>query len=113
MHSPNLSRTTDFAQLARLPGVSTLAYGRSGWTLSTAGEEESPAILLTNVEDVAKAVHKRLQREQVNHGPDLYYEEDISSFLGAVVTGCRDALKKHRMVWSPNETASSPNRAPK
>ena len=113
MHSPNLSRTTDLAQLARLPGVSTLAYGRSGWTLSTAGEEESPAILLTNVEDVAKAVHKRLKGEQVNHGPDLYYEEDVSPLLSAVVAGCRDTLKKHRMALSLNNSASSPDRAPR
>ena len=86
-------------------------YGSSGWTVSRTGEGESPAILLTNVDDVAKVVHKRLQREQINHGPGLYYDEEISPFFGAVITGCKDTLKRHRMVWCPNATASQPVRA--
>ena len=63
MHTANLSQTTHLSQLAHLPGVSTKAYGSSGWTVSRTGEGESPAILLRNVDDVAKAVHKRLHRE--------------------------------------------------
>ena len=69
--------------------------------------------MLTNVDDVAKAVHKRLHREQINHGPDLYYEEEINPLFEAVIMGCKDTLKRHRMVWCPNDTAPPNDRAPK
>ena len=90
MHSANLSRDTDLSKLAHLPGVSTIAYSSSGWTVSGTGKSESPAVLLTNVEDVAKSIHKRLHREQMNHGPDLYYEEEINPLLKAVLKGCKE-----------------------
>ena len=49
----------------------------------------------------------------MSHGPDLYYEEAINPLFKAVMTGCKETLKRHKMVWCPNDTATPEYRAPK
>ena len=76
------------------------------------GEEPpSPCILVTNIEGVAKAVHKRLCREAVTTptGPPAQTEEEVTLLFQAVVQGCCEALARQKKVTNPIQSQEGPS----
>ena len=71
--------------------------------------------MVSNVEGVAKSIHNRLHREQLDSEDprERYHEEEINPLFRAVMTGCKETLKRQKMVSCPNDTAPSEYRAQK
>ena len=109
MQASNHNESEGLRKLTSLPGVQTLAFEKPCWTLN-ARENHSPSVLITNISETAKAVHKRLCREHESTPAweMSQEEEEAKPLLQAVVQGCKDALRRKQMVTSPTQSKRTP-----
>ena len=93
-------------KLVALPGVRAISFGRN-WTCGSKVSPRNVTTLVTNVEEIAKSIHKSLKQAEVE-GREHFTKNEASKVLQSVADGCKEELRRQNLLLDVPEEDAEP-----